>query len=1290
MVILQQSGDKSVITNSKGEKGVQTYTKKNGVVTITTDWGNGKIDTYSRSGNNGNATLTKSSPVTKTKEDVVAERINYLNDQGKPYDFFQDPNTTKEIQQEKINIALNPKSEILRDYQARQDNQRITDVIKQQNNVRTPDGIISSGRVEINPLNNNITWNDVGRYSLFQKTFGNIPDYIKQVGTNVNNNLMPGVGTGIGFVGGFSSVFFKPKETAIGLVKFPYELGKEFVTGDYGMTYQIGNNLATNPEYSIGEFVGQTYAFKTLFASPKLSGVSNIDYEISPKTRTLRSWNPLKFFKDPEWSEQVITPANAEKFRTFNEVIDAVKGARGISQDTAMSQIRNYATSKNIAPEINRQVIKLANENVNVEIGGSSITKNSYLRREAVKMLADNKIDVDTFNSLTQKGDIDILLRESTRERTAFLPKNYELQSENIRAGYRSLIEKNILKKDVIDFNNQNRILDLGAGANPIKTATHYFEFELLTSKDLIKIAKEEYNGKNLPYLKSVLNKYKFGDYNKDLPYPDNYFNKVESKYSLGTGQGKNAYVNTFKVLRPGGELKLELGELPKSVMTNLRKSGFKNIKVKEFKQKDVESSFYKVTANKPKSITNNNINIPDEVYNMDSSYAKFYDSTKGDYLLHKGSITRAIELKQNVVEGKLPVEFYNKYIEKISPKDVMTENAKSIRVIKDIDTEATLKVNKKIASELMQSAIKGDKNLELVQQKVSVGKPVGFNRKIALKVENLPDGTENFNQKVERYFGRKPTTYLSAGESKSFDLVRGVKSDIVKINEDLGYVGNNPKKFNPYIYDIGVGKLGERFVNEFKKKVILTRAGEQVGFIQTARKNTLDALDVDVLQKMAKQEQYLSAKRITGELKGMDKYKDVGYNQNIRNVAGKLWIDIEKDFGKIGKNNVLTPTENMYGAYTFMDETGGHQLQLLRRDLYNLRPEYNSGYYKGKQYANFYKEASQQYLGAIEGGDVNKLLRSKIVTKQIFDSSFYKHLSPVEKFRYKVAAEKLTGDLTPRGWVDYFVNRKKYYQKGLNFGKKEKVNPLDVNNKFGNSELFDTPEQIRSKIINNGEVNFNKLQENVLQNKNNLDKINDIKRITNKEKQLFEVNKLLDSQNFDVMKSLKKSGYMDKDYGYGIKNYPKYGLNYNYSVYKEYYASAYPNYDYNIAKPKQYKKYEYKEYQPVNYNYYSRNNYKYKNSYTNYKQNYNYAGNYPKEINNPYTNYNPKTTITQKNMFKLPSSRNAKNVFKKKNVFSSFKGFYTPSVEGLSFGVRQSKGLNRLGEFTGVGVRGL
>ena len=104
----------------------------------------------------------------------------------------------------------------------------------------------------------------------------------------------------------------------------------------------------------------------------------------------------------------------------------------------------------------------------------------------------------------------------------------------------------------------KQKILDMGAGANPYPRATHAIDAtkKLHPTKEEINFYKAEH-GKNLETkLKQMDYKIKINYNTQKLPWPDNSFKMVYSNGSLAENGNLHAYKEAYRVLKHGGKLK--------------------------------------------------------------------------------------------------------------------------------------------------------------------------------------------------------------------------------------------------------------------------------------------------------------------------------------------------------------------------------------------------------------------------------------------------------------------------------------------------------------------------------------------------------------------------------------------------------------------------------------------------------------------------------------------------------------------------------------------------------------
>ncbi len=116
------------------------------------------------------------------------------------------------------------------------------------------------------------------------------------------------------------------------------------------------------------------------------------------------------------------------------------------------------------------------------------------------------------------------------------------------------------------------RILDLGAGTRPIRGATHAIDFE---SRDVIleerRVTGEGAFPSGLKYTFNV-------DWTRRLPFPDEFFDRVVSRFALGSMDLRpQAFRNVRRVLKTGGIFQIaidfELGD-EEGVIEKLKRAG--------------------------------------------------------------------------------------------------------------------------------------------------------------------------------------------------------------------------------------------------------------------------------------------------------------------------------------------------------------------------------------------------------------------------------------------------------------------------------------------------------------------------------------------------------------------------------------------------------------------------------------------------------------------------------------------------------------------------------------------
>lgn len=114
----------------------------------------------------------------------------------------------------------------------------------------------------------------------------------------------------------------------------------------------------------------------------------------------------------------------------------------------------------------------------------------------------------------------------------------------------------------------KRQVLDLGSG-NSLKEGTFLGEAD---------VGMDKYFGGKDNVIK--------GDYNKNIPFKNNYFGKIKSEYSLGTLGKQKAYSEAFRVLDDGGKIEILIGgesTSTKAISNKLQKAGFEDIKVDKF-----------------------------------------------------------------------------------------------------------------------------------------------------------------------------------------------------------------------------------------------------------------------------------------------------------------------------------------------------------------------------------------------------------------------------------------------------------------------------------------------------------------------------------------------------------------------------------------------------------------------------------------------------------------------------------------------------------------------------------
>lgn len=113
------------------------------------------------------------------------------------------------------------------------------------------------------------------------------------------------------------------------------------------------------------------------------------------------------------------------------------------------------------------------------------------------------------------------------------------------------------------------RILDIGAGAHPIRGATHAID---IAPEEEIQDELEE-TGRRLP--KGIHYTFSHDFIRKTLPYPSNFFDQVVSRFALGMfGLTAKPWREAQRVLKPGGTLTIDLGDINKEKLERIRTLG--------------------------------------------------------------------------------------------------------------------------------------------------------------------------------------------------------------------------------------------------------------------------------------------------------------------------------------------------------------------------------------------------------------------------------------------------------------------------------------------------------------------------------------------------------------------------------------------------------------------------------------------------------------------------------------------------------------------------------------------
>lgn len=131
------------------------------------------------------------------------------------------------------------------------------------------------------------------------------------------------------------------------------------------------------------------------------------------------------------------------------------------------------------------------------------------------------------------------------------------------------------------------RILDIGAGASPIRGATHAID---IASEEEIQDELEE-TGRKLP--KGI--RYTFGHnfIREALPYSSNFFDQAVSRFALGMfGLIAKPWKEVQRVLKPGGTLTLDLGDINEERLERIRilskSAGFSSGKLVDLGEEEI------------------------------------------------------------------------------------------------------------------------------------------------------------------------------------------------------------------------------------------------------------------------------------------------------------------------------------------------------------------------------------------------------------------------------------------------------------------------------------------------------------------------------------------------------------------------------------------------------------------------------------------------------------------------------------------------------------------------------